>query len=75
MNGVVGTGNTSTWNSTLVAEAVVNGTESIVINGTLPNGTYTAANGTTITAGASGLGGRPYIVGWCGLMAAVFVMM
>jgi hypothetical protein len=75
MSSVIGTGNTSAWNATLVAEAVVNGTKNIVINGTLPNGTFTATNGTTITAGASGLRSRTYLLGWCGLLAAVFVML
>jgi hypothetical protein len=75
MNSLIGTGDPATWNATLVTESVVNGTESIVVNGTLPNGTYTSANGTTVTAGASGLRSRSYTVAWCGLLAAVFVML
>jgi hypothetical protein len=72
-------GDPLSMNASLVQVSVVNGTQTIVINGTLPNGTYTAPNGTTVTAGnvsgASGPMSKSYVLGWCGLMAAVFVML
>jgi hypothetical protein len=77
MNTIIGTGDPTTWNQTLVQAGMVNGTQSIVINGTLQNGTYMSANGTIVTAGTAGgmSGFRPYLLGWCGLMAAVAVML
>lgn len=80
MDSVIGTGSPAAMNASLVQVSDYNGTQSIIINGTLPNGTYTAPNGTTVTvgkiaSGASGPMSKSYVLGWCGLMAAVFVML
>ena len=61
MNSIIGDGNPSTLNQTLVRVANVNGTDTIFINGTLPNGT-TASGGTD--SGAASLMGSPTAFGW-----------
>jgi hypothetical protein len=59
MNTVVGDGDPSKFNKTLVRVADVNGTDTIVINGTLPNGTTASGD----TSAASDLV-APTVVGW-----------
>lgn len=52
MDALIGNGSTSALNSSVVRVAEVNGTSTIVVNGTLPNGT-TASGGTdSATSGA-----------------------
>ena len=56
MSSLLGNGSISALNSTLVQVNDVNGTSTILINGTLPNGTLasdTSANGTTATGGST----------------------
>jgi len=54
-------GNGTNLNSTLARVNNVNGTQTLLINGTLPNGT-TASGGTT--SGASRLDGWAAVSGW-----------
>jgi hypothetical protein len=68
---LVGNGSYAALNKTLVAVADVNGTSTILINGTLPNGT-TAAGGSEDPNGAAG-GLRTLLqhAGWWPVAAAV----
>ncbi|KAI9835462.1 MAG: hypothetical protein M1819_002380 [Sarea resinae] len=50
---IIGNGNPSQFNQSLVRLSVVNGTETLIVNGTLANGT-TAAGGTASSAGVKG---------------------
>jgi len=54
VSSLIGNGTYSSLNQSLVTVADINGTNTIVINGTLPNGT-TAAGGTVSASGASGV--------------------
>lgn len=54
LNSIIGNGSASDENSTLVHVGIVNGTKTIIINGTLPNGTDTSANSTGSSSGAAG---------------------
>ncbi|KAF2668814.1 hypothetical protein BT63DRAFT_286139 [Microthyrium microscopicum] len=54
LDSVIGDGNTTSFNQSLVRVADVNGTSTIVLNGTLPNGT--TANFATSIRGHSSLG-------------------
>jgi len=68
LNTVVGDG--TNLNSTLVRSAIVNGTEQIVLNGTLPNGTSEA------TSAAVGQGVRmSWIFGWLAISAVTFMVL
>jgi hypothetical protein len=69
MNSVIGNGSTSAFNSTLVHVADVNGTSTILINGTLPNGT-TAAGGSD-SAATSLMGKSMEKMGWWAIGGAV----
>jgi len=67
LNGIIGNG--TNLNSSLVRAATVNGTATIFLNGTLPNGT-TASGGSD--SAASGLMGRAFeSMGWCVVGSAV----
>lgn len=55
MDSLIGNGSYAALNQSVVTVADVNGTSTILINGTLPNGT-TASGGTTSASGASSLG-------------------
>jgi hypothetical protein len=67
---IVGNGSEANLNSTLVKVANVNGTDTIVINGTLPNGTDTGS-------AASGMvGGRiSWMAGWLAIAAVTFCVL
>ena len=62
LDGLVGDGSPGAENSSLVHVGPVNGTKTVVLNGTLPNGTDTdaapAAAATTSTSTSGGAGGR-----------------
>ncbi|KAF7871491.1 hypothetical protein EAF04_003598 [Stromatinia cepivora] len=64
---LIGDGNYAALNKTLVNVADVNGTTTILINGTLPNGT-TASGGTDSAAGRTAAEG----MGWWVMIAMVF---
>jgi len=67
LNTVVGDG--TNLNSTLVRAAVVNGTQSIILNGTLPNGT-------SETSAAVGQGMRmSWVFGWMAISAVTFMVL
>lgn len=67
LDGLVGNGSSSALNQTLVRVANVNGTDTIFINGTLPNGT-TASGGTD---SASPRGRSIEAAGWCVIGGAI----
>ena len=61
---LLGNGSASAENSTLVRVGPVNGTKTVVLNGTLPNGTDTsAAAATTTSTSTSGAVGRQVVDG------------
>jgi hypothetical protein len=70
LNSIVGNGSVSGLNNTLVRVANVNGTDTIVINGTLDNGTDTGS-------AASGMvGGRmSWMAGWLAIAAVTFCVL
>jgi len=68
LNSVIGDGDPSKFNQTLVKVADVNGTQTILINGTLPNGT-SSTSGAVRDAAA----GKMYLLGWCVLGSIVFM--
>jgi hypothetical protein len=70
LNSIVGNGSESGLNNTLVRVANVNGTDTIVINGTLDNGTDTGS-------AASGMvGGRmSWMAGWLAIAAVTFCVL
>lgn len=67
LDGLVGNGSSAALNQTLVRVANVNGTDTIFVNGTLPNGT-TASGGTD---SASPRGKSIETIGWCVVGGAV----
>lgn len=67
LDGLVGNGSSSALNQTLVRVANVNGTDTLFINGTLPNGT-TASGGTD---SASSRGRSIETAGWCVIGGAI----
>lgn len=67
---LVGNGSYDGLNKTLVTVADVNGTSTILINGTLPNGT-TAAGGTDDPNAGAGLRALLYAAGWWPVVATV----
>lgn len=71
---VIGNGSYDQLNSSLVSVAAVNGTDTILLNGTLPNGT--TASGGTDDPSAAGIGMRRMAeaVGWWPLAATILVM-
>lgn len=71
MNDLIGNGSYTALNHTLVTVADVNGTSTILINGTLPNGT-TAAGGTeSPNAAGDGLRAMLNLAGWWPVVATV----
>jgi hypothetical protein len=70
LESLVGDGNPATLNQTIVRVANINGTDTIVLNGTLPNGTA------RVTSGALG-GGMDcsWIFGWLAIQAVTFVVL
>ncbi|KAK4157756.1 hypothetical protein C8A00DRAFT_29293 [Chaetomidium leptoderma] len=70
MNDLIGNGSYEGLNKTLVNVADVNGTSTILVNGTLPNGT-TAAGGTENPNAADGLSALLRHAGWWPVAAAV----
>lgn len=69
LDDVIGNGSYASLNSSLIRVADVNGTSTIILNGTLPNGT-TAAGGTDDddTSAANALNAQR--LGWMALVAA-----
>jgi len=63
MNSIIGDGNPAKFNQSLVRVATVNDTDTIFINGTLPNGT-TADGGTDTTSGSMSMFSSPSAFGW-----------
>jgi len=70
MDSIIGTGNPSQFNTSLVRVANVNGTDTIVLNGTLPNGTA-VTSGALRTAGVS----WSWTLGWLAISAVTFVVL
>lgn len=69
MDGLIGDGNYTTMDKSLVNVATVNGTDTIYINGTLANGT-TASGGTeSADSAAGGMGSLLQTAGWWPLAA------
>lgn len=69
LDGLVGNGSSAALNQTLVRVANVNGTDTLFINGTLPNGT--TASGGTDTDSASSRGRSMETAGWCVIGGAI----
>lgn len=69
LSSLVGNGSASDMNSTLARVTDLNGTRTLVVNGTLPNGT-TAAGGTTSASGAGSLR-LAELSGWWMMLAVV----
>jgi hypothetical protein len=72
MKSVIGNGSTQALNQSLVRVATVNNTDTIFINGTLPNGT-TASGGSGSTSGVGANGMQT--AGWLVIGGAVAVAM
>lgn len=75
MSGLIGNGSYDSLNKTLVNVANVNGTDTIYINGTLPNGT-TASGGTESASSASdgGMTALLRAAGWWPLAATALAL-
>lgn len=73
IDSVIGNGSYNSLNSSLVTLGEVNGTERILINGTLPNGT-TASGGSTSPNAAAGLRNLAQAAGWWPLVATAAAM-
>jgi len=66
---IIGNGNPNQFNQSLVRVAKVNGTDTIILNGTLPNGT-------SDTSGAIGRGmGASWVFGWLAFSAVTFFLL
>ena len=70
MDSIIGDGNPDDFNTTLVHVADVNGTSTIVLNGTLPNGTQ-------VTSGAfkTATPGLSWMLGWLTISAITFFIL
>jgi len=67
---IIGNGNPSSFNQSLVRVANINGSDTIVLNGTLPNGTQDT------TSAASGKGmGASWVLGWLAFSAVTFLVL
>lgn len=73
IDSVIGNGSYSGLNRSLVAIGDVNGTETILLNGTLPKGT-TASGGTESPNAAAGLRNMAQAAGWWPLVATAAAM-
>lgn len=73
VDNVLGNGSYSSLNKSLVTVGDVNGTETILLNGTLPNGT-TASGGTESASAAAGLRDLAQLAGWWPLAATAVAM-
>ena len=73
IDSVVGNGSYNSLNRSLVSIGDVNGTETILINGTLPNGT-TASGGSESPNAAGGLRHMAQVAGWWPLVATAAAM-
>lgn len=73
INSVLGNGSYNSLNKSLVTVAMVNGTNTILINGTLPNGT-TASGGTESASGGVGMRELVEMAGWWPAALTVVVM-
>ena len=58
LDSLVGNGSAADENSTLIHIGMVNGTKTLIINGTLPNGTNDTSNDTTSTTSGAGAAGQ-----------------
>lgn len=74
INSVLGNGSYDQLNQSLVTVAPVNGTDTILLNGTLPNGT-TASGGSDDPSAAPGLRRLTEMVGWWPAAATVLMML
>lgn len=73
VNSVLGTGAYSQLNQSLVTVATVNGTDTILLNGTLPNGT-TASGGTESASAGVGMRRLAEMAGWWPAAATVLAI-
>jgi hypothetical protein len=73
MSDLIGNGSYTALNQSVVTVADINGTSTILINGTLPNGT-TAAGGTDSPNGAPGLALKGYWVMAVLVVCTVFLI-
>lgn len=73
VNSVLGTGAYSQLNQSLVTVASVNGTDTILVNGTLPNGT-TASGGTESASAGVGMRRLAEMAGWWPAAATVLAI-
>jgi len=72
MNQVIGNGDYNALNKSLVTVADVNGTSTILLNGTLPNGTTADDGSSTTTAGSATSVASRATAGYTLLAALVF---
>lgn len=73
VNSVLGDGTYSKLNQSLVTVASVNGTDTILVNGTLPNGT-TASGGTDSASAGVGMQELIQLAGWWPAALTVMAM-
>lgn len=73
INSVLGDGSYNQLNKSLVTVANVNGTDTILLNGTLPNGT-TASGGSESASAGVGLRRLAEVAGWWPLVATTFAL-
>lgn len=73
INSVLGNGSYNQLNQSLVTVASVNGTDTILLNGSLPNGT-TASGGTDSASGAVALRRLAEAAGWWPLLATTLAL-
>ena len=62
LDSVVGNGSAADENSTLIHIGNVNGTKTLIINGTLPNGTDNSTDNSTTSSGTTSGSSRNYIL-------------
>ncbi|KAH8682452.1 hypothetical protein BX600DRAFT_44690 [Xylariales sp. PMI_506] len=73
LSSVIGNGSYAGLNQTLVTVAAINGTDTILINGTLPNGT-TASGGTDSPNGVGGMQSILQAMGWWPIATTVLAL-
>jgi hypothetical protein len=72
MTSLIGNGSVAALNSTLIQVNDVNGTSTILINGTLPNGTTAAGDSTSSASSTIRKGDRAMgLIGWCLIASAI----
>jgi len=70
MDPILGNGNPNQFNQSLVRVSKVNGTDTIVLNGTLPNGTSEI-----VDSAASKAMGASWLLGWLAISAVTFLIL